>query len=114
MSQETRTRALWITAACLGVALVTLLAIAWRTPSAVADEAQAAQVADASCTGKLEPTAPAVEELMQQVIEQRERNGVVEGADFVVLNNRGYNYGPPPGVEFDSLLGDVAAESAGR
>jgi hypothetical protein len=31
------------------------------------------------------------------------RGGSAEGMP-ILLNNRGYNYGPPPGVRFDALL----------
>lgn len=32
-----------------------------------------------------------------------------DGEQFIVLNNRGYNYGPPPGVAVDTILADVEA-----
>jgi len=30
----------------------------------------------------------------------------------VVLNNRGYNYGPPPGVSIDSLLLELESKTS--
>jgi hypothetical protein len=46
------------------------------------------------------------QELMRSVAQQDLQPGQnPEGdPDTVVLNNRGYNYGPPPGVRFDPIV----------
>jgi hypothetical protein len=106
MNAEVRAR--WIAGPFLLLTLVALVVLAARSPSAA--PAAVAQVEGVSC--QMKEDGPTVQELMEQVIQQRMRNGGDEEPDYVVLNNRGYNYGPAPGVDFDSLMVDVAAQNA--
>ena len=46
--------------------------------------------------------------VLQARLEPRLR-GAADDSGGVVLNNRGYNYGPAPGPQLDALLGDAAA-----
>jgi hypothetical protein len=108
MNAEVRAR--WIGGSFLLLTLTAVLVLAARSPSAA--PAAVAQVEGLSCEMKSDAQGPTVQELMEQVIQQRMRNGAGEDADFVVLNNRGYNYGPAPGVDFDSIMNDVAAQAA--
>jgi hypothetical protein len=107
-------RASWIAAAFLLLTLGSLVALAARAPSAAASDAQVAMQEGLTCQmdAPSEPLAPSVDALMQQVIEQRVRSGEDQPGDYVVLNNRGYNYGPAPGIDFDALMRDLALESA--
>jgi hypothetical protein len=119
MSRTTSRR---ITAAGLLAGAVLLAALAARPPWASAQASQADEVPateDAAQCGPAETPSPDAEilALMQQdlLAAQQRPPGAVEGSDVVVLNNRGYNYGPPPGVRFDALLpgrGPKASESA--
>lgn len=111
-----------ITAAGLLVGAILLAVLAARPPWASAQASQAGELPatqDAAQCGPSEtPSADAeILALMQQdlLAAQQRPPGPVGGSGAVVLNNRGYNYGPPPGVRFDALLpgrGPKASESA--
>jgi len=117
-----RTTSRWITAAGLLAGVVVLAVLATRPPWASAQASEAGEVLvseDAGQCGPDEAPSPDAEiaALIQQDLRaaQQREPGPSEGTDVVVLNNRGYNYGPPPGVRFDALLperGPKASESA--
>ncbi len=109
-----------ITAACLLAGVALLAALAARSPWASAQASEPGQALAsedaAQCRAAAAPSADAeIVALMQQDLRAAQRQPAAPGSDFVVLNNRGYNYGPPPGVRFDALLperGPKASESA--
>jgi hypothetical protein len=120
MSRTTNRR---ITAAALLAGAVLLAALAARPPWASAQSGEAGEVLASGddviqCepAGAPSPDAEIVALMQQDLLAAQQRpRGPSEGSDVVVLNNRGYNYGPPPGVRFDALLpgrGPNASESA--
>jgi hypothetical protein len=107
-----------IAAACLLAGAALLAALAARSPWASAQPGEALASEDAAqCRATAAPSADAeIVALMQQdLLAAQQRPEPAPGSNVVVLNNRGYNYGPPPGVRFDALLperGPKASESA--
>jgi len=100
MSQNSNRVALRISAACLLAVLALVVARArW------AGESQAAAPAAAQCGGGSSPEAmdAAVEDAKEQARQERAASGQ-EDSDWVVLNNRGYNYGTAPDVRVDLRL----------
>jgi len=114
-----RTTSRCFTAAGILAVAALLAGLAARPPWASAQAGEAPGSADAAQCGPAEaPSADAeIAALMQQDLRaaQQQAAGSLEGSGVVVLNNRGYNYGPPPGVRLDALLpgrGTKASESA--
>lgn len=115
MQWTTDVRARWLGGAFLLATLGALVLLAARTPGASADAAGGtaeAPICDAGDAHAVD-TNGQIADVLQQTRIQLEQSGASDG-ETIVLNNRGYNYGPAPGVEFDALLGDVAAQSAAR
>lgn len=52
-----------------------------------------------TCRADAPPTAAGVAELIARARQQATTQANSSNEDFVVLNNRGYNYGPPPSIE---------------
>jgi hypothetical protein len=116
MDHATRTRALGIGAACLlAVFALLVMRAPWATAGAAADAAGTPAEA-ATCGGsQLESPAEAMDIAVAETMEETRRKQAEAEADpsgWVVLNNRGYNYGPPHPVRIDPdifLQGDPAA-----
>jgi len=66
---------------------------------AAAEGLSSAAAEGPSCRADAPPAAPAVAELIAQARQQAASRVSSSSEDFVVLNNRGYNYGPPPAIE---------------
>jgi hypothetical protein len=109
MDPTTNARARWLASACLLAVFGLLVA---RAPWASAGAADAGAQAPDAATCEGGPAAAvnavtgmqiAVEETMQRM---REEQAQVEAdpSGWVVLNNRGYNYGPPHPVGIDPEL----------
>jgi hypothetical protein len=109
---DTRKRAQWIGGACL---LVALALVAVRAPWAGAEPAASADAPSCGAGSKGSVDAQ-VQTLMSETmrdLSQQQAAGAADDSGWVVLNNRGYNYGPAPGPQFDALFGDVAANPNG-
>ena len=50
-----------------------------------------------------------VEAFVESLRREHERSALATD-DVVALNNRGYNYGPPPRVELDEILTEVRGQ----
>ena len=107
MDQATNARALGIGAACL-LAVFALLVMRAPWASAGGADASAAtpQEAAATCGGaQLENPVEAMDIAVAEAMEETRRKQAETEADpsgWVVLNNRGYNYGPPHPVRIDA------------
>ena len=114
MDPATHARASWVAAAGL-LAVLALVVMRGTWASAGASEIGAAQEA-ATCGGsRLANPAAAMEIAVAEAMEETRRQQAEAAADpsaWVVLNNRGYNYGPPHPVRIDAdvfLEADPAA-----
>jgi hypothetical protein len=58
-----------------------------------------ATASEPSCREDAPTAAPEVADLVARLREQVAAEAKSSREDFVVLNNRGYNYGPPPSLE---------------
>lgn len=108
-------RAQWIGAACLAAVLALVLA---REPWARAGEPPGAATPDApQCGGNRGSVDTQVQQLMAGEMEglraEQGQAGQDDSSGWVVLNNRGYNYGPAAGPQFDALFGDALANPNG-
>lgn len=105
MSNATNARALGIGAACLLAVLALLAARAPWASAGAPDPDGAGSAADAASCGPSphESLDSAMDRAMEN-IRAAGRSGTQAETGFVVLNNRGYNYGPPPGVQLDAHL----------
>ena len=102
MSQKANRVALRISAACLCAVLALVVARAH-----FAGESQDAAPATASqCGGGSSPEAmeAALADAKEQARQERAASGQPDDSGWVVLNNRGYNYGPGPDVRVDLRL----------
>lgn len=55
------------------------------------------------------PSADAEAQALLTRLRQEQMAGVAGGAEgLIVLNGRGYNYGPPPGIELDRIQAESA------
>jgi hypothetical protein len=100
MSQNSNRVAMRISVACLCAVLALVVARAhW------AGEPQNAAPAAASCGGGSSPEAmeAALEDAKEQARQEQAASGQ-DDAGWVVLNNRGYNYGTAPDVRVDLRL----------
>jgi hypothetical protein len=101
-------RAQWIGGACL-LAVAGLVAVrgtsAGESTAPAPDAPQCGASAEASVDAQVDVL---MSRAMQDLREQREAAGLPAESDWVVLNNRGFNYGPPPGPRFDALLRDTS------
>lgn len=97
------------------LALAVSFALASPGVSVVRAETVAAEAAPSQCNAGLRrqsqdaKTDAFVEQLRRQHGSVRAAAPTGETQRFVVLNNRGYNYGPPPGVAVDTIMADVEA-----
>jgi hypothetical protein len=101
MSKNSNRIALRISAACLFAVLALVVARAHQ-----ADEPQdAAPAAASQCGGGSSPEAmdAALADARDQARQEQAASGQ-DGSGWVVLNNRGYNYGPAPDVRVDLRL----------
>jgi hypothetical protein len=78
------------------------LAIGTPWSSAVAEPLSSSEGSVCEAAEPQDVNAEAAE-LMRRIVEAQAGQNPATESDFVVLNNRGYNYGPPPGVRFDPL-----------
>jgi hypothetical protein len=113
MSDVASSRALRVGAACI---LGVLGLLAARAHFASADAAQpgattAAESAQCGAAAGAEAFDATVAEAMEQVRREQAAAGPDADSGWVVLNNRGYNYGPPPAPRIDAQL--FAGEQAG-
>lgn len=73
----------------------------------VADRAKPAQCGAAAAT----PADPQIQAFLAQLRAEHEAREQPPAAaaddDFIVLNNRGYNYGPPRGIELDVIRAEA-------
>lgn len=103
MDPATNTRALRIGAACL-LAVFALLVMRAPWASAGAGDPADEQAEAATCGSGLENPAAEMELTVAEIMEQTRREQAeaeVDPSAWVVLNNRGYNYGPPHPVRID-------------
>lgn len=99
-------RALEGTATTLGL-LSLLGSIALLSPGVRAVRAEPAVAQAAGRCGSSDTGSDAEVEAFVESL-RREHARSAEAADEVVaLNNRGFNYGPPPRVELDEILAEV-------
>jgi hypothetical protein len=116
MSEPTDPRVRLVRTAGVLTALVGLVVLAVSLPwgskgrAAAGDAGQPTQDPAALSCQQTDPqdTRAAISELMQDIKEQKARENPDAGSEWVVLNNRGYNYGPPPEVDIDPFVGPRA------
>ena len=111
MSDAVNSRALRIGAACLFAVLGLLVARAHFVSANAARDGAAAEAPQCGASGGPEAFDATVAEAMERVRQEHEQAGAGADSGWVVLNNRGYNYGPAPGPRVDSQL--FAGEQAG-
>jgi hypothetical protein len=85
--------------ACAALAAAVILA---GTASWAGDGAGSEPVGSCQAGAEMGDMNGQVAEIIHQLVE-RERQNPREDSGLVVLNNRGYNYGPPPSVRFDPI-----------
>jgi hypothetical protein len=103
MDHATNARALRIGAACL-LAVFALLVMRAPWASAGSGDPADEQLEGATCDSALENPVEAMQIAVAETMEQTRREQAEAGLDpsaWVVLNNRGYNYGPPHPVRID-------------
>jgi len=86
----------------LCAAALAAAAVLAGTASWAADGAGSESVGSCQAGAEMGDMNGQVAEIIHQLVE-RERQNPREDSGFVVLNNRGYNYGPPPSVRFDPI-----------
>jgi hypothetical protein len=113
MNHATNSRALRVGAVCLLAVLALLLLRApWVSAGAAPGEEGGAEEAGTCGAGPTTTMDQAMAEAMARVREAKGQPGTDAESGYVVLNNRGYNYGPPPGVQLDAHL--FEREGAGQ
>ncbi|HJO23577.1 MAG: hypothetical protein QF890_13350 [Myxococcota bacterium] len=86
--------------------LLSLLAsVALLSPGVRAEPAESAGRCGSPPTG----SDAKVEAFVESLRREHERSALATD-DVVALNNRGYNYGPPPRVELDEILTEVRGQ----
>jgi hypothetical protein len=94
------------------LSLLAMLILASPGVEAVrADPAGGQAAAPAGQCPATQRAAAADAELSAFIVELRREHAAPGGAprsDVVVLNNRGYNYGSPPGIDFRQIRADAA------
>ncbi|HXK23926.1 MAG TPA: hypothetical protein VMS55_14755 [Myxococcota bacterium] len=102
MSQNSNRVALRIGAACLLAVIALLVA---RAHQAGEPKTEGAAAEASQCGGGSSPEAmsAALEDAKEQARQQQGASGA-DDSGWVVLNNRGYNYGTGPDVAFDMRL----------
>jgi len=115
MSRTTRRR---FTAAGLLAGAVLGVALAAKPPWASAQSSDASEgmasedAAQCGTTDALSADAAMAQVQQDLLAAQQGQPESDEGSDYVVLNNRGYNYGPPPGIRIDSLLLELESKTS--
>jgi hypothetical protein len=71
--------------------------------AAAAETAAHEIVAECRVSEPLPPAAVVMDRIVTQLQAEQEQ-GLAGAGELVVLNGRGYNYGPPPGVGIDPML----------
>ena len=76
---------------------------------ALAQEAVSTEEPGPQCSADSRPRADAEVEALIARLRQEHMARIAAGADGpIVLNGRGYNYGPPPGIELDRIQAEGA------
>jgi hypothetical protein len=109
MQTTTEVRARWLGGAFLCATLMGLVMLASRSPVASAADADPAVDAALLCEADAHAVDAnaEIDQMLQDVRMRLEQEGAVDG-EAIVLNNRGYNYGPTPSVRIDSFLAERA------
>ena len=94
----------------LAVAAALLLASPGvRVDPALAEEGVSTEEPGPQCTADQPPSADAKVQALIARLRQEQMARIAAGADgLIVLNGRGYNYGPPPGIELDRIQAEGA------
>jgi hypothetical protein len=80
-----------------------------RVAPAAADELVSTAEPGPQCSASQPPGADAEAEALIARLRQEQMARIAAGVDGpIVLNGRGYNYGPPPGIEFDRIQAEGA------
>ncbi len=80
-----------------------------RMAPAVAEELVSTEEPGPQCTEGQPLGADATAEALIARLRQEQMAQAAAGADgVIVLNGRGYNYGPPPGIELDRIRAESA------
>jgi hypothetical protein len=80
-----------------------------RLAPALADELVSTAEPGPQCSVDDPPGADAEAQELLARLRQEQMARVAAGADSpIVLNGRGYNYGPPPGIELDRIQAESA------
>jgi hypothetical protein len=80
-----------------------------RVAPALADEGISTDEPGPQCSADQQPGADAEVEALLAKLRQEQMARIAAGEDGpVVLNGRGYNYGPPPGIEIDRIQAEDA------
>jgi hypothetical protein len=75
-----------------------------RVAPALADEGVSTEEPGPQCSADQPPAADAEIEALLEKLRQEQMARMPEAADGpIVLNGRGYNYGPAPGIELDRI-----------
>ena len=102
----TEPRARWLGGAFLFATLAALVVLSSRAPGASAADANAegdaAMVCEATNSNPVDTNAE-IADVMQEARIRLQQEAAADG-ETIVLNNRGYNYGPAHTVRFDSFL----------
>jgi hypothetical protein len=115
MNRTTRRR---FTAAGLLAGAVLGIAVAAKPPWASAEssdagEAMASEDAAQCGTSDAVSADAAIAQIQQDLLAaQPGEPEADDGSGYVVLNNRGYNYGPPPGVRIDSMPPELESKTS--
>jgi hypothetical protein len=80
-----------------------------RLAPALADEGISTDETGPQCSADQQPGADAeVEALLAKLRQEQMARIAAEADGLIVLNGRGYNYGPPPGIEIDRIRAEGA------
>lgn len=80
-----------------------------RMVPALADEGISTDEPGPQCSADQQPGADAEVESLLAKLRQEQMARIAAGADGpIVLNGRGYYYGPPPGIEIDRIRAEGA------
>jgi hypothetical protein len=75
---------------------------------ALAEEAVSTEEPGPQCSVDAQPRADAEVEALIAKLRQEQMARAAEGVDVpVMLNGRGYNYGPPSGIELDRIQAEA-------
>ena len=92
----------------MGVALLLASPGVQVTP-VLAEELVSTDEPGPQCSAVRPPgTDAAAKALIARLSQERMAETSAGAEGFIVLNGRGYNYGPPPGIELDRILAEGA------